>query len=163
MEHSDLKSLISEKIAPFSLTEKGKAKIKLLEDKFSRDILLESIQIGIAQYFEYNSNHKLTSESVETFLDKLGGIAYNKSLSPIEKEIVHLKNIGKKNFNYWDSKRADRLLRDYVYALSHHYNEDEILHDLQTEANRLIRQARCWSEWKNTMETWTNDIYSYRS
>ena len=96
MEHSDLKSLISEKIAPFSLTEKGKAKIKLLEDKFSRDILLESIQIGIAQYFEYNSNHKLTSESVEIFLDKLGGIAYNKSLSPIEKEIVHLKNIGKK-------------------------------------------------------------------
>ncbi len=29
MEHSDLKSLISEKIAPFSLTEKGKSKIKL--------------------------------------------------------------------------------------------------------------------------------------
>ena len=72
-----------------------------------------------------------------------------------------IKNIEKKNFNYWDSKRADRLLRDYVYALSHHYNEDEILHDLQTEANRLIRHSRCWSEWRTTMESWTNDINSW--
>lgn len=162
MAHVDITSFIADKIAPFSLTEKGRAKIKLLEERFSNYTLIESVQIGIAQYFEYDSNQNLTSESVETFLDKLGGIAYNKSLSPIEKEIVHLKNIGKKNFNYWDSKRADRLLRDYVYALSHHYNKDEILHDLQTEANRLIRQARCWSAWKNTMETWINDIYSCR-
>lgn len=161
MAPADITSFIADKIAPFYLTEKGKAKIKLLEDKFTREVLLESIQIGIAQYFEYNSNQELTPESVEIFLDRLGGIAYNKSLSPVKKEILHLKNIGKKNFNYWDNNRADRILQDYVYALSHHYNEAEILHDLQTEANRLIRCSRCWSKWRTTMEAWTNDINSW--
>ena len=161
MVHSDIMSLIADKIAPFHLTEKGKAKIKLLEDNFSREILLESIQIGIAQYFVYNSNQNLTSESVDYFVNKLGGIAHNKSLSPVEKEIIRIKNIGKKGFNYWDNKKADRILQDYVYALGHHYIEDEILHDLQTEANRLIRRSRCWSEWRTTMEAWTNDINSW--
>lgn len=154
MAHVDITSFIADKIAPFSLTEKGRAKIKLLEERSSNYTLIKSVQIGIAQYFEYDSNQNLTSESVDYFINKLGGIAHNISLSPIEKEILHLKNIGKKNFNYWDNNRADRILQDYIYALNHHYDEAKILHDLQTEANRLIRHSRCWSEWRTTMESW---------
>ena len=80
--------------------------------------MLGCIDIGITKYFRFDENGIVTQGSVQTFLSKLGGIAFNKSRSPIEQEIYHLKNKGKARFTYWNNDIADKSSHDYVAVLS---------------------------------------------
>ena len=158
MGKKKIETIIEEKITPYSLNNKGKADIARLVNEYSYNLLLECINVGIATYFRYDLNGKLTKQSVENFISKLGGIAFNKSRSPIDKEIYHLKNKGKQIFSYWDNNRAEKLLYDYVNALRNHWNEDAILADLCGETNRLMNCSKTWSQWVGNMEQWIHDI-----
>ena len=91
MARKKIETIINEKIHPFSLNEKGRADIARLVTQYKYDTLKECVDIGVANYFRYDDNGQLTQESVNNFLNKLGGIAHNKSLPPIEQEILHLK------------------------------------------------------------------------
>lgn len=66
--------------------------------------------------FEHYDDN-LEQESVNTFLNKLGGIAYNKSLPVIEQELKRIKNKCKSKFSYWDENRASEILSRYVKEL----------------------------------------------
>ena len=91
---------------------------------------------------QYDNNGNAIRDSVEIFIDKLGGIAYNKSLNPIEQEIVYLKNKGRNKFNYWDQSKADGLLHDYVDALLRAgWTEEAVLADLRGELSKLINSS----------------------
>ena len=79
----------------------SQAAIACLTTQYSYELLVDCINVGISRYFQYDENGKLTEESVAEFLNKLGGIAFNKSKSPIDKEILHLNNCGNARFYYW--------------------------------------------------------------
>ena len=163
MARKKIETIISEKIAPYTLNERGKSDLSQIVRKYPYDLLLECIDIGITNYIRFDENGVVTRESVQIFLSKLGGIAYNKSRSPIEQEIYHLKNKGKKLFTYWNNAKADELLHDYVAALSFSWNDDEILEDLQGESSRMMNNARNWSDWCSRMEGWIRDIKSWKN
>ena len=86
---------IEERAYPYTFLENGRARLSELHRKYSEALLLECIDIGIKQYFRYDADGKLSQASVSEFLNKLGGIAYNKSRSPIDQELYHIKNLCK--------------------------------------------------------------------
>lgn len=158
MSKKSIEAIISEKIAPYCLNEKGKADLAQLVRKYPYELLVECIDIGVSTYFRYDDGN-LTQESAQMFLSKIGGIAYNKSRSPIEQEIYHLKNKGKLEFTYWNFQKADKLLHDYVAALSQAgWSENAILEDLHREASRMMNNSFNWTQWSSTMANWIDEI-----
>lgn len=159
MPRKKIETIISEKIYPYILNEKGAANISQLARQYSYELLLECIDIGVSSYFRYDDEGKLTGESVDVFLNRLGGIAYNKSRSPLDQEIEHLKNIGKASFAYWNSVRADELLHSYIDELVlFGWSESMILRDLRGETVRMMNNSKNWSVWSSTMLQWIEDI-----
>ena len=153
---------VESKIAPFTLNESGRSGIALLYNRYPLEFLEECINIGISQYFRYDGNGEPTKESVEKFLDKIGGIAYNKSQSPLTQEINHLKGIGKKTFTYWNDFRANEIILDYIDALKNaSWSDTQIVDDLRTEVVRLIGRSYNWSQWCDSMQGWINDIQQW--
>lgn len=159
MARKKIETIVNEKIAPYSLNERGKAQLAQIIRKYPYEMLVECIDIGIKQYFHYDKDGALTQESVNEFLNKLGGIAYNRSKNPIDQEISHIKNKCKKIYAYWNDYKADDILYRYILALRKSgWTDNQILKDLQTEVNRLINSSRNWSQWSDTMEKWIDDI-----
>ena len=159
MASKKIETIIKEKIAPYELTDKGMADISQLVRQYSYELLRECIDIGVSTYFRYDENGELTRDSVNKFLNKLGGIAFNKSRSPVEQEIYHLKNKGNRQFAYWDSQRANDLLHEYVQALcSYGWRESIILSDLCGESVRMMNNSSNWTQWRHTLEGWIQDV-----
>ena len=158
MARKKIETIINDKIHPFSLNEKGRANIACLTTLYSYDILKECIDIGVKEYFKYDEDGKLSQDSVNNFLNKLGGIAHNKSLPPIEQEILHLKNKGKYTIRHWRDDIADEILHNYVKALRVHWTEQMVVKDLKGEASRLINNSGNWTAWTSNMSQWIDDI-----
>lgn len=150
---------VEERAYPYTFLENGRARLSELHRKYSESLLLECIDIGIKQYFRYDTEGKLSQASVSEFLNKLGGIAYNKSRSPIDQELYHIKNLCKKTYSYWNDTQGDDILARYVRALRKaNWTEDQILDDLQTEVIRVCNSSRNWTQWSVKMEQWIADI-----
>ena len=158
MARKKIETIINEKIHPFALSETGRSKIAILVNKFPHKLLVECIDIGVSTYFRYGENGELIEDSVAEFLEKLGGIAYNKSRPPIDKEIYHLKNKGRSLFDYWDDRKADELLHTYVKEMAlFGYSENMILTDLRGESSRMMNNAKNWTTWSGTIKQWIDD------
>lgn len=161
MAKKKIETIINEKISPYTLNDVGVANVSKLVRDYPYDLLIECIDIGVSRYFHY-SNGKLTQESVSTFLNKLGGIAYNKSRAPIEQAIRHLMNKGYSQLSYWDERRAEKILYDYVDALiSDGWTESMILDDLKGESMRMMNNSRIFSEWYECLQKWIQDVYQW--
>lgn len=159
MAHKKIETIINDKITPYSLNERGKAQLAQTIRKYPYELLIECIDIGIKQYFHYDEKGTLTKESVDEFLNKFGGIAYNRSQNPIDQEISHIKNKCRKIYAYWNDFEADNILSRYILGLRKSgWTDNQILKDLQTEVNRLSNSSRNWSQWSDAMEKWIEDI-----
>lgn len=162
MGRKKIETLIKEKISPYSLNEKGKSTIASLANMYSYELLCECIDIAASSYLNYDKEGRLTEESAEDFIKKIGGIAYNKSLSPIDQQINYLLNIGKHQFSYWDKQKANALLREYIYQLQvYGWTSYMITNDLKNDSLRLIKESRNWSDWTAKIENWIQDIKSW--
>lgn len=152
---------IEDRTYPFTFLENGRAQLSELFRKYPEELLLECVDIGIKQYFRYDDG-KLTQASVSEFIKKLGGIAYNKSRSPIDQELYHIKNLCKKSYAYWNDIQGDDILSRYVRALRNaRWSDKQILDDLQTEVRRVCNSSRNWTQWSDTMEQWIADIRTW--
>lgn len=159
MARKKIETIVQERIKPYALNERGMADLSQLVRQYSYELLLECVDIGVSAYFQYDDDGNLTRDSVQTFLSKLGGIAYNKSRSPVDQEIYHIKNKGKSKFLYWNPQRADNLLREYVQELySSGWSESMVLSDLRGESLRMINNSSNWSQWTHTLEAWIQDL-----
>lgn len=162
MARKKIETIILEKIHPFTLNERGMADLSQLARQYPYELLIECIDIGVSTYFRYDQDGNLTRESVANFLEKLGGIAYNKSRSPIDQEIYHLNNKGKRQFSYWNPTKADELLHEYIKELRlFGWSESMVLSDLRGDSARMMNNARNWSTWSSTMEQWIKDVQSW--
>lgn len=157
MARKKIETIINEKIHPFSLNEKGRAGVARLVGQYPYELLVECINIGVASYFRYDDG-LLTQDSANEFLDKLGGIVFNKSMCPIDQEISHIVNVGKSIFPYWNKDKAKQILHDYVYELRQHWNDDDILKDLRDDTKRLLNSSKNWTQWVSNMERWISDV-----
>lgn len=162
MGKKKIETIIREKIYPFELNEKGKSDLAQLTTNYPYELLVECIDIGVSQYFQYNQDGDLIQDSVNTFLNKLGGIAYNKSLNPIEQEIKRINSKGKANFSYWNNQSANSILNNYINALRFaKWTDEQVYSDLKTEVISLINSSRNWTEWSSSMEKWIDNIYGW--
>ena len=156
-------SYIETRTYPYTFRENGRARLSELFRKYPEELLMECIDIGIKNYFQYDNNGELTQDSVEEFLKKLGGIAYNKSRSPIDQEINRLKNKGNTQFAYWNSQKANDLLHEYVQALcSYGWSESMVLDDLREDSVYMMNKSKNWTEWSETMEMWIYQIKHWK-
>lgn len=150
----ELVKFIEARMQPYCLNESGRVSISNLLRKYSYELLEECVDISYENYIERDEQGELLKDSVEEFLSKIGGIAHNKSLSPIEKEMNHIINIGKKNCSYWNVQMSKSLLDEYVALLRYlKWDDDAILADLQEDIIRETKRVRSWTQWRNMMES----------
>ncbi len=163
MGRKKIETIIKERIHPYILLEKDKAVISRLEREYPYKLLLECIDIGVSEYFHYNGQGELTANSVDNFLDKLGGIAYIKSLPPIEQEMYRLKSKIKLKFSYYDAREAEALLKEYVKELKlYGWSETMIINDLRNDSIVLLNDSIGWVDWTDRIKGWINDVKSWR-
>lgn len=149
----ELVSYIEEKIPGYSINASGLNKLKALFNKYDFDLLLECVDISCEQYLEYDDEDKPTKDSVGDFFEKIGGIAYNKSLSPILKKVGYIINYGYKVAYGWKKQAVKALLERYIVTLKEYgYNENEIISDLQDYVIPIIDDTCDWRQWDNIME-----------
>lgn len=50
-----------------------------------------------------------------------------------------------------------------IKELENHYDEENLLEDLENEVLKMTRDAKNWSEWRNTLENWTSEISAWET
>jgi len=148
------------KIKPFTLNENGKNKLKDLLRRYGIDELLNAIDVSATTYLKCNEKGELDQGSIEKFLDKLGGIAHNRRLSPIDQKLALIKNKARIGFNYYNPRGGAILLNQYVNALRTywHYNDEQILKDLDFELLPKLEETNNWTAWHELLEGWIESI-----
>lgn len=150
---------IENKISTFSLNENGKRTIEKLINKFNLVDIFEAIELSAIKYLKYDTSNKLIQESVEDFINKIGGILNLRNMPPIDQKLAYIKGICRNRFSYWDQQKGSIILYSYVNALREYgYTEEELLEDLVKELEPKIKEMDSWSEWKSLVEGWTEDI-----
>jgi len=159
MEIREIEKIINEKISPYSLNEEGISIVSKLVNNFSFELLKECIDTGVNAYFRFDKEGNLTEESVDTFMKKLGGIAYNRLKTPLDKQIFSIKNRCWHKFPDWNTDKANDILIRYISALkSKGLTEELIINDLQTDVSKMCSQSSDWSDWSSGMEYWIDNI-----
>ena len=95
---TEILKYIERKIFPYKLNETSKSKLNILNDKYELEELKKAVDISFTKYIFYDKDGNINADSVNTFFSKIGGIAYNNSLPPINKQINYIKNICKNKF-----------------------------------------------------------------
>jgi len=157
-----LSEYIESKISPYTLNETGKANISKLLKKFDLEELFKAIDKSEEVYLRYDKENLLTPESVENFMNKIGGIATNNKKSPVDQKIGYIRGICRNRFNYWNDTTGMSILKEYINALKNSgWDENLILKDLDEEVIRISKESRNWSEWRNILEGWIDDITNW--
>lgn len=155
----DIIDIVEKRLMPFKLSEKQKSVLRVLARKYDGIIMLDCIDIGITKYIEYDSDNVPTNESVENFIDKLGGIAFNKTRSPIDNEVVHIMNICKNQFDYWNPVRGKEILYTLIVALRKaECDEDTIAKFLRDDVIAMTWHATSWTTWRNAINRWLDNL-----
>jgi len=155
-----LKDYADAKIQPFSINDNGKTIISTLLRKYGVNEVLDAIDVSATTYLKFSKDGELEQSSAEKFLDKIGGILFNRRLKPIDQKLAFIKNKARNGFNYYDSRVGAILLNKYVTTLrkSWHYSDDEILNDLDCELIPKLDEATNWTGWRGLLEGWIESI-----
>ncbi|MEZ9451507.1 HNH endonuclease [Vibrio splendidus] len=150
---------IENKIENLTLSESGTEKISKLTKKYEIADILESVDISSKTYLNYDSNGRLTKDSAEEFINKIGGILVNKNRSPLLQKTSYIKGICRNRFSYWNPKTGSIILNEYISSLSDYgWSDDKIVYDLENELIPRTKECKNWSEWKKLLEQWTEDV-----
>jgi Restriction endonuclease len=155
-------SYIEDHIAHFSLNESGTKKISALTKTYDLADILESIDISAKKYLRYDSDGKITQDSAEEFLSKIVGILVNKNKPELDKKASYIKGICRNKFSYWNPQTGSIILNNYIKALRDHgWSDNRILIDLENEVQPKTIECKNWSQWRNFLEKWTEDIQGW--
>jgi hypothetical protein len=149
------------KIGHYTLNNNGKKGIKKLSKKFNVSDIMDAIDVSATKYLRYDQDDNLEKESVEKFVDKIGGILTLKN-KPIEQKLAYIKGICRNRFDYWSPQRGAIILSDYVSALKNaNYSDDQIAEDLENEVIPKTKNSPHWSAWRDVIEGWTDEVNSW--
>ncbi|MCI5537624.1 MAG: hypothetical protein MR390_02750 [Oscillospiraceae bacterium] len=159
MTFDEFLEFIGQKIAPYTLSEVGEINMAVIYDNYSMELILECVEIGMSRYIKYNESGVPIPDSVQNFVNKLGGIVHNKSLNCIEREVNHIKSAGRNAFTMWKNRQAESILSDYVEALKSLSRTDEqIASDLKKNVLSLVSRCDSWVQWSEAMCSRIDDI-----
>lgn len=155
-----IKEFVEAKIKPFPVSENVKINFKGYLKKYGIQKVLDAIDVSAGMYIRHSNFNGVTEESAEIFLDKIGGILFNKNLSPVEQKLAYIKNNAKRNLGYFDPRKSSILLKEYVAGLRSclKYSDDEIIKDLENELIPNLDKEYNWSGWSLLVETLSADI-----
>jgi hypothetical protein len=155
-----IKDHIDSKISPFTIDDNGCSIIRNHLQKYSIDELLDAIDVSAKAYLKFSKENELLKESIDTFLNKIGGILFNRRLKPIDQKMAQIKNKAKNSFEYYDPKRGAILLSQYVSALKQfwNYSDEEIIKDLDEELLPKLEEKANWTEWRELLEGWIESV-----
>lgn len=160
----ELTKYIENKVKPITINERAKSKLATLLIEYPLDFLRECVDISFSKYICYDKNGKVEVDSFNEFFNKIGGIAHNRSLNPIDREISHILNLGSSTYSYWNDSTARTIIKKYVAELKNNkWNDDNVLQDIQNEVIPLFKSCANWSQWRGTMEGWIKDIISWQT
>ncbi|SUI98046.1 HNH endonuclease [Sphingobacterium multivorum] len=158
--HKMILDYINGKMSPWLISDSEKGTIGQWLKKYEVEQILEGIDIAATKYLKQDEEGT-TNESADLFVSKIGGVLHVKSLSPIQQKIAYIKGIARNRFNYWDEKKGAIILTNYVNALQQHYDEEQMLADLEKEVERITKSSKNWTEWRDLLENWTQDVYAW--
>lgn len=93
---SQIIELINSIISPLELADDFVNVVESWQNSFEDDIILESINVSAKKYLKkYLKNDKLDKENIYKFLEKIPGIARNKSMPLILQKFVYIQHICK--------------------------------------------------------------------
>lgn len=153
---------IEDKIQPYTLTKQFRNEILKLFKKYEHEEIFDAITISANKYLKYDKENNLIQDSANEFLNKIGGILVNKNLPPIKQKLSYIKGICRNRFNYFNEQQGSIILNQYVKALTEYgWSETKILDDLEQEVIKISKESKNWSEWRDILESWTEQIYSW--
>jgi len=153
---------VESKISPYTLNESGQRTLSVLLKKHDINEIFDAIDQGVKSHLKYDQDGHPTKESAEVFLNKLSRIAACRKMSLVDQKMHYIKGICRNRFGYWDDRKGLAILSAYIKALrAYGWSEEKILQDLETETSDLAKKAKNWTEWRETMEGWTQDINSW--
>ena len=149
---------INSKIKPLGLNDNGKKSVSEWLKKFSTEKILDGIDEAAKKYLKYE-NGEIDKESAEVFLSKIAGVIVVKEMPLLKQKIAYTKGIARNRFGYWDDRKGAIILNNYLNALKDYgWDDEQLLNDLENEVMPMTKEANNWSQWKNTLEGWTDDI-----
>jgi hypothetical protein len=152
---------IENKIQNLSLNADQKKLIPLLTKKYGLADILESVDLSASVYLKYQEG-RLEEHSIKDFLEKLGGILFNKNRSLIDQKISYIKGICKNKFQYWNAQTGSIILNNFVQALKDYgCLEKDILQYLETKIIPQTKLSRTYSDWRDLIEKWTSDVNNW--
>lgn len=150
---------IENKLDNFSLNESCEKKISLITKKFELADILEAIDLSAAKYLRYDNDGDITHDSADDFINKISGILVNKNKPPIDQRVSYIKGICRNRFNYWNPQKGSIILNNYIKALRDYgWSDNSIIEDIENEVIPKTKKVRNWTEWRNLIEKWTEDI-----
>ena len=78
---------VEDKIQPYTLNNIGKNNLSVLNNEFNVEDLKNAIDISYKNYIKLDDSGKIDSNSVDTFINKIGGIELN--ISKAEKDYIN--------------------------------------------------------------------------
>lgn len=147
---------------PYSLNENGLKSLEKLIKKFPIEDILESIDIANKKYLVFDDEGKITKESVEEAFDKVGGICALKNMPELKQKMAYIKGICRNRFSYWDNRKGSIILNNYVSALKGAgWSDERITEDLETEVMPKSKEFKNWTQWRELLEKWTDDVNNW--
>jgi hypothetical protein len=142
-----------------SINDTGEANLVKLIKKFKLEDLLKAIDLSAEKYFRYDEDNQLTMDSASNFLDKIGGILYNMKQPLVFQKSSYIKGICKNRFSHFNVQVGSILLKNYTEALDiAGWSEQRIIDDLEDEVIPFSKEAKNWTQWRNQIERWVEDI-----
>lgn len=152
---------INSKIKPLGLNDNGKKSVSEWLKKFTTEKILDGIDEAAKKYLKYE-NGEIGEESAEVFLSKIAGVIVVKEMPLLKQKIAYTKGIARNRFGYWDDRKGAIILNNYLNALKDYgWNDEQLLKDIENEVMPMTKEANNWSQWKNTLEGWTDDIQKW--
>ena len=155
-----IKEYVEAKIEPLTISEHGENNLRNHLRKYGVNEVLDAIDASATTYLKFSNTEGIVKESVEKFLDKLGGVLFVRRLSPIEQKLMHIKNNAKNSLAYYDPRKSAILLQEYVAVLRNYWNysDDKIIKDFDSELIPNLSKAYNWTEWTSLIESWIESI-----
>ncbi len=146
-------------MTPYSLNKNGHKLLEQLMKKFSFEDILAAIDIANEKYLRYDNEGNIVKESVEEAFNKVGGICTFKKMSKINQKLAYVKGICRNRFSYWDARKGSIILNNYINALKNYgWSDKQIINDIENEVIPQTKEANNWSQWRNLIENWTDDV-----
>ena len=150
---------VNQKIGPWHRVNKtGEKKIRKEMRLNNITDIIDVIDEAFESSIEYE-NDKITKDSAEDFINNIPRYLAVKRKGPVEQKLLYIRGICRKRFQYYRHDIATDLLDQYVEALRNKgYNDEVILHNLNTFLQPKTAKFGSWSVWRNSMYGWIDEI-----